>query len=100
MKTLNETKTGQLFNELGILSQAGEYAGEYQQEAFNLISELETLPEFEGNMWADIMHNNKGNCYAVYAEDALTCQDARCLYVQVDREDCKSAYDNAQTHIV
>ncbi len=100
MKTLNETTTGQLLNELGILSQAGEYAGEYQQEAFNLISELETLSEFEGDVWADIMHDTEGNCFAVYAEGALTCQNERCLYVQVDREDCKSAYDNAQTHIV
>jgi hypothetical protein len=98
MKTINTTTTGQLFNELGVLSHAGEYAGEYQDEAAVIIGELQDV-EFENNAWADIMHNYNGVCYAIFAKDAITCHNEMCLYVKIDRSDCPKAYDNAQTHI-
>ena len=55
-----KTTTGNLFNNTGILSHAGTYAGEYMQEAWDILDKAYTLPEFQGHMWADIMHNNDG----------------------------------------
>ena len=95
-----KTTIGNLFNNTGILSHAGTYAGEYMQEAWDILDKAYTLPEFQGHMWADIMHNNDGQCYAVFAEDSLTCWNASCIYLEVSRSDCPAAYDNAQTHLI
>lgn len=98
MKNLNETTTGNLFNSVGILKEAGDYAGKYQDEAYRLINELESI-ELEKDSWCDILHDSKGKCYAIYAEGELTCQNAKCLFVELGSEDCQTAYDEAQTHL-
>lgn len=101
MKTLNYTTTGSLFNHTGILNYAGGYAGKYQEEAYGILEQDEDFKEsrFTTGNWADIMHNIHGTCYAVFAEDSLTCQNAQCIYVEIERLDCEQAYDEAQTHI-
>jgi len=100
MKTINETTTGSLFNHTGILNHAGDFAGKYQEQAFDIFAKYgiarETLSD---NEWLDIMHDNKGKCYAIYAEDSLTCQNAFCAYIEIDESDCEQAYNEAQTHL-
>ena len=91
MKNLTSTTTGTISSQM-ILDHAGDYAGKFQDEAFDLINELETLPEFEENQWADIMFDKSGNVYAIWAEDALTCQNADAKYVQLDEVDCPNAF--------
>ena len=95
-KEIHETVTGDLFNQLGILQAAGDYAGKYQDEAFEL---LDLHDAFQNNEWSDIMHDNKGTCYAIYAEDELTCQNAVCFYAEIEKKDCERAYNEAQTHL-
>ena len=68
------------------LQEAGDYAGEYSDEAYKLLEcELdEGEMKFDANQWCDIMKNkNTGKLYAVYAEDALTsCSSAIMIEVQ------------------
>lgn len=45
------------------------------------------------------MHDSFGTCYAVYAEDSLTCQNVHCVYMELNENDCEKAYKEAQTHI-
>lgn len=100
MNAINETTTGSLFNHTGILNHAGDYAGKYQQEAFDILVSAGFEKELlEDNEWLDIMHDNNGNCYAVYAEDELTCQNADCKYIKIEESDCEQAYNEAQTHL-
>lgn len=91
MKTLNTSTTGQLLNELGILDHC-DYAGQYQSEAFDILNQIIDIPEFSNNEWADILFNKKGEIFAVYAEDALTCYNEKCLYVQIEEKDCPKAF--------
>jgi hypothetical protein len=74
--TKTETRTINLFNELGILHACGEYAGYYQDEAYELLG---LQNDFEGSEWCDIMSDGKGNQYAVHAEGELTL-DGFCEY--------------------
>lgn len=100
MKNLQYTTTGSLFNHTGILSHAGDYAGKYQDRAFELIDSVyDDELSFINNQWCDIMHDNDGKCYAVFATDALTCQNAECIYVELEQPDCEDAFDEAKTHI-
>ena len=91
MKTLIETTTGTLANQM-VLDHCGDYAGKFQYEAFDLLSTVTDLPEFEENQWCDIMFDRHGNVYAIWAEDALTCFNADAMYLQLDREDCEEAF--------
>lgn len=83
MYDTTETTTGDLSSSI-ILDHAGEYAGEYQSDAYVM---LNVQHELVGEMWCDIMIDKKGNCYAVYAEGALTCHDAKVLYAKLCPED-------------
>jgi len=98
MKTIETTTTGSLFNHTGILNHAGDYAGKYQQEAFDLITIGEDFMLSEDS-WADIMHDNKGKCYAVIAKGELTSQNSECFYAEIEQSDCEEAYNEAQTHL-
>lgn len=91
MKNLIETTTGTISSQM-ILDHCGDYAGKFQDTAFDLLSTVCELPEFEENQWCDIMFDREGNVYAIYAEDALTCQNAWCFYIQLDHEDCEKAF--------
>lgn len=97
MKTLIETTTGALANQM-ILSHCGDYAGKFHDEAFEIFQELwdSELNSWDGREWMDIMFDRKGNVYAIYAEDSLTCQDAWCYYVELDREDCERAFEEME----
>ena len=90
MKTLIETTTGTISSQM-ILEHCGDYAGKFQDQAFDLLSTVTDLPDKE-NQWCDIMYDRKGNVYAVWAEDALTCYNADAKYIQLDREDCEEAF--------
>ena len=92
MKNLFTTTTGDIASQK-VLDHAGDYAGKYQQEAFDLLSELEDVPEFEGNHWSDIMFDKEGKVYAIWAEDALTCWGADAMYVELDYNDCPEAFN-------
>lgn len=99
MKTLENTTTGSLFNHTGILTHAGDYAGKYQDEAYNIINKIEPI-EIIDTRWADIMVNGRtGKIYAVYAEGALTMQNATCLYTELLEEDCPFAFKDAKNKI-
>ena len=91
MKNLIETTTGTLSSQM-ILDYCGDYDGEFQDEAFDLLSKVTDLPAFEGNHWADIMFDHSYNIYAIWAEDALTCWNAAVKYIQLDNEDCPKAF--------
>lgn len=90
MKNLFTTTTGALASMS--LDHCGDYAGRYINQAHDLLSEVCDLPEFKNNHWADIMYDRNGNVYAVWAEDAMTCQNARALYIQLSREDYEEAF--------
>ena len=91
MKTLNETTTGTISKQM-ILNHCGDYAGKFQDEAYELLSKVTDLPEFEENQWCDIMFDRDGNVYAIWAEDFLTCFNAEAKYIQLDSEDCEKAF--------
>jgi hypothetical protein len=80
---LTETRTNQVFNELGILHECGEYAGYYQEEAYKALG-LEN--ELEIDEWCDIMSDDKGNQYAIFAEGELT-SDSFCEYRKLEDDE-------------
>ena len=91
MKNLTSTTTGTISSQM-ILDHCGDYAGKFQDEAFDLLSKVTDLPEFEENQWCDIMFDREGDVYAIWAEDALTCYNADAKYIQLDEEDCPKAF--------
>jgi hypothetical protein len=93
MKNLIETTTGAISNQM-ILNHCGDYAGKFQDEAYVIFQELwdSEINSWDANQWMDIMYDRNGNVYAIWAEDALTCQNAWCYYVQLDKEDCEKAF--------
>lgn len=103
MKNLTSTTTGTISSQM-ILDHCGDYAGKFQDEAFDIFAkvsgrssfdmttELCERAEHEPNSWADIMYDRRGNVYAIWAEDSLTCQNADAMYIQIDREDCEAAF--------
>ena len=91
MKNLIETTTGFISSQM-ILDHCGDYAGKFQDEAFDLLSTVADSSEFEENQWCDIMFDRDGAVYAIWAEDALTCYNAYAKYIQLDREDCPKAF--------
>lgn len=96
MKTLIETTTGVISSQM-ILDHCGEYAGEFQDEAYRILTELIDLPEFIENQWTDIMFDRDKNVYAIWAEDSLTCWDAAAMYIQLDRENCPEAFEGMES---
>lgn len=93
-----ETTTGSLFNHTGILSHAGDFAGKYQQEAFDILFKGDDVM-WNMDSWSDIMHDKNGKCYAVFAKGELTCQNAECFYAELEDSDCEDAVKEALTHI-
>lgn len=94
MKTLFETTTGSIASKMR-LDHCGEYAGEFLEEALDILNKVTYchMDSLIDNEWADIMYDeNTGNVYAICAEDALTCRNASMLYIQIDFEDCPSAF--------
>jgi hypothetical protein len=91
MKNLIETTTGNISSQM-ILDHCGDYAGEFQSEAFDLLSKVTELSDFEENQWCDIMFDQNNNVYAIWAEDALTCYNADAKYIQLVREDCEKTF--------
>lgn len=92
MKKIIETTTGSLSNQM-ILDHCGDFAGKFQNEAYELLSKVCELPEFENNNWADIMFDENGILYAILAEDSLTCYNAWCYYVELEKKDCPKAFN-------
>lgn len=97
MKAIQFTTTGSLFNHTGILQHAGDYAGRYQEEAFELLKDSDF--KYDENSWGDIMHDKKGVCYAVIANGELNSFDSDCYYAQIDSDDCEHAINSAIEHI-
>ena len=98
MKNLFETTTGDIASQM-ILDHAGDYAGKFHCEAFDLLNKLVDVPEFECNNWADIMFDRDGKVYAIWAEDSLTCYGARALYVELEPGDCDAAFTDMKKKI-
>ena len=99
MKTLNETTTDQVQLEIGILTSAGDSEGRFIQEGFDIINSCEDI-ECTGDKWTDIMHNSKGEVFAIYGEAGLTRYGEKVLFVQLDYEDCPAAFDCTKSHLV
>lgn len=95
MKNLQITTTGSLFNQTGILTHCGDYAGKFQDEAVSILEKVSDKVNdiFDGDGWADIMFNEVNlNVYAVWANDSLTAQSGLCEYIEIDEEDCPKAF--------
>lgn len=94
MRNLIETTTGNLSKEM-VLSHCGDYAGSFQDKAYEIFQEIwnDEINAWDGHIWMDIMYDQNGNVYAVWAEDSLTCQDAWCYYIKLDMEDCPNAFE-------
>jgi hypothetical protein len=92
MKKLIETTTGTISNQM-ILDHCGYSAGEFQNESYELLSKVCELPEFENNHWTDIMFDEDGIVYAIWAEDSLTCYNALCYYVELEKKYCPKAFN-------
>lgn len=67
MKTINnyDIKADSFFGGVGYLKEIGEYAGEYQQEAYDI---LDIEGELEDNEWCDICIADNGKKYAVFGD--------------------------------
>lgn len=92
MKTTIETTTAAIASQM-ILEHCGDYAGEFQNEAYELLNQVTDLPEyFENEQWADIMFDRQGNVYAIFADGALT-SDSPAMYIEIEQEDCPEAFD-------
>ena len=90
MKEFATTTTGHMS---GKLNHCGDYAGEFMNEAYDIINGIITLEQLVENQWADIMYfHQTGEVVAVLADDALTCHDAELIYVYLDREECPRAF--------
>lgn len=99
MRNLISTTTGAFSSQI-IVDHCGDYAGKFQDEAWKIFYKcVEANLDFKTNEWADIMFDRKGNVYAVWAEDALTCQNATLLYYILDREDCPEAFSAMEEKI-
>lgn len=90
MKTLVKTTTAEL-NSMN-LNFCGDYEGEFQDEAYWLLSEYEDLTTFKGEMWADIMFDMNEKVYAVCASGTLT-SDSQAMYIELEQEDCPIAFE-------
>lgn len=98
MKEVVKTTTGSLVRSLGILDHCGDYAGRFQDEAFDIFQEAWDIEiaEPDEDEWMDIMYDRDGNVYAIDAEGELTCQNADCYYIQLDRADCPEAFNEME----
>jgi hypothetical protein len=99
MKNLINTTTDQIIRDLGIIDHAGDYAGRFQSEAFDLLNQLIDMSEFVENEWSDIMYKDIDHVYAVFAEDALTCSNANAMYVQIEESDCPEAFKSIRFNL-
>lgn len=96
MKEIIETTTGFLANHM-ILTECGECAGDYQREALDFINKYnDEKIELINHHWVDVMFDQYHKVYAIYAEDALTCYDAKVLYIELEKKDCSSAFEDMQ----
>ena len=93
MNNLIETTTGAISSQM-ILTHCGDYAGKFSDTAFEIFESIWEAPlaNLEENQWMDIMYDRSGKVYAIWAEDALTCQNAWCYYVELGEEDCPEAF--------
>lgn len=100
MKTLIETTTGALSSQM-ILNHCGDHAGKFQDKAYEIFQELwdSEINAWDGSQWMDIMYDQNGNVYAIWAEDSLTCQNAWCFYIQLDKDDCEQAFSEMKEKI-
>lgn len=90
MKNLIRTTTGVISSKM-ILYSCGDM-GEFGSEAFNVLSQVTNMHEYKENEWADLMYNGRGEVFAIWAEDGLTCQNADAIYIQLDEADCPEAF--------
>lgn len=97
MKEVIKTTTGELSRRM-ILNHCGDYAGRFQDEAFDIFQEAwdTEIAELDEDEWMDIMFDGAGNVYAVDAEGELTCQNADCYIIQLGREDCPEAFNEME----
>jgi len=98
MKKIIFTTTGNISAQM-ILNHCGDYAGKFQDEAYDLLSKVTDLPEFSENQWCDIMYDMKGNIYAIWADGELNRYNALAKYIQLDREDCEKAFAEMEEKI-
>lgn len=99
MNTLHTTTTGNLFNETGILTHCGDYAGEFTNEADAILEQISKkrdeiyVQDGSSYGWSDIMFNeNTGEVYAVWANGELTAQSALLQYIEINESDCSAAF--------
>lgn len=78
----------------GKIEHCGSYAGEFSQEAFDLIKETtEEDIEMTDETWSDIMYfKATGEVIAIIAEGEMT-SNSDCVYVYLDYSDCPAAFD-------
>jgi len=73
------------------------YGGEYATEAWEVLGGY-NLPDTP-NAWADIMVDNEGKLYAVWSEDALSCDYCDAAYIELDRQEYPGLYEVMRSNI-
>jgi len=100
MKNLVRTTTGDLSSQM-ILAHCGDYAGMFQDAAYEIIAALWPLPssDEESDQWADIMWDRQFNIYAIWADGELSSQNSNCFYVELNYDDCPEAFEGMKEQI-
>ena len=90
MKNLFKTTTNFLETKI---QHCGSYAGEFSQEAFDLVNAECDVDILAEEAWSDIMYfPSTGEVIAIVAEGELS-SDSDCYYVYLDEKDCPQAFD-------
>lgn len=99
MKSITKTTTDNLFNLEGILTHAGDHAGQYSWEANDIINDGDEFM-YGPDGWSDIMVNERtGKLYAVLSKGALTEFGTELYYAELEESDCPKAFAAAKEKI-
>jgi len=100
MKNVTQSTTGTISSQM-TLAHCGDYAGMFQDAAYDIIWSLCDLPscDEEPDQWADIMYDRQGNVFAIWADGELSSQDSQCFYVELALDDCPEAFEGMEWNL-
>lgn len=86
---LNEETTYTQPVDLATLTHCGDYAGKFQSETYDIITQEEALPPLDEEplQWTDIMYSNNGKVYAVWSTDEVTTFHGKTIKIEIEKED-------------
>jgi hypothetical protein len=74
----------------------GDYPHKFQDEAYDLLSQVCDLPELEMDQWCDIMFDKYGNVYAMWWESENIDDNTKVKYIELHRQDCERAFEEME----